>query len=47
MFKYNKYKLTHLDQVATEIKETNEYRKDITVYKFGDFVDFCKHPKYV
>lgn len=36
--------MAHLDQVATTLTDQNEHRKDITVYKLGDFVDLSNGP---
>jgi len=40
IFKHNEYKLNHLNNVAGD----NEYKKDITVYKLGEFVDLSNGP---
>ncbi len=44
MFQYNKYKLNHLENVAKSIENENPLRKDISVYKMGEFVDLANGP---
>lgn len=44
MFKFNKYKLKHLENMAIKRSDSNVYRKDVTVYKVGEFVDLSDGP---
>jgi len=44
MFQYNKYKIDHLNEIARGLEDNNELRKDITVYKMGEFVDVSNGP---
>ncbi len=44
MFQYNKHKLDHLNEIAAGLEDRNELRRDITVYKLGEFVDVSNGP---
>lgn len=44
MFKYNRFKLEQIPQIALKQKENNESNDYVTVYKLGDFVDMSKGP---
>lgn len=44
IFQYNKYKLNHLDNIAQSLKNENPLRKNVTIYKLGEFVDLADGP---
>lgn len=44
IFQYNRYKLNHLDNIVKSMEDENPLRKDITIYKMGEFVDLANGP---